>query len=190
MGNAQKISIESVTKTNWEDFEALFCAGKTCNGCWCMWWRLEGRQSQKNWGQNNKEAMKGIVESGIVPGLLAKVDGKPAGWVSIGSREDFPRFKRSKVLAQVDEKPVWSIVCFFVAKPYRKMGLTLKLMKGAIDFAKKHGAKIIEGYPNDTSFGKMTDDWAYMGIMSAFSKLDFIEVARRSPKRPIMRFYL
>jgi GNAT superfamily N-acetyltransferase len=88
--------------------------------------------------------MKKIVDSGEIPGILAYANGKPIGWCSVAPREGFPVLERSRILKRIDEKPVWSVVCFFVAKPFRRNGVTVKLLKAAIEYAKKHKAKISE----------------------------------------------
>jgi GNAT superfamily N-acetyltransferase len=91
-------------------------------------------------------------------------------------------------LKRVDDKPVWSVVCFFVAKPFRNKGLTVKLLKAAVDYVRSKGGAILEGYPVESKNGKMPSPFAYTGISSAFRKAGFCEVLRRSENRPIMRY--
>jgi GNAT superfamily N-acetyltransferase len=152
-----------------------------------MWWRLTRSQFAQQRGQKNKEALKAIVDSGQIPGLLAYADGEPIAWCSIGPRETYPALERSRTLKRVDDKPVWSIVCFFVAEPFRRRGLMVPFLKAAVAYAKEHGARIVEGYPAEptkTSSGTS----GYMGVVSAFRKAGFVEVLRRSESRPIMRY--
>ena len=131
--------------------------------------------------------MKQIVDEGHVPGLIAYVDGIPAGWVSVAPRSEFSRLARSRVMKPVDDQPVWSVVCFFIAKPFRKQDLSVELLQAAVNYAQQHGADIVEGYPVDPQTGPFSDASAYHGTMSAFEKIGFKEVARRSKGRPIMR---
>ena len=100
--------------------------------------------------------------------------------------------ERSRTLARVDAQPVWSIVCFFVAKPYRRRGLMVRLLQGAVAYAASQGAQIVEGYPVDPPAGQRVSGGAegYMGLTSAFRKAGFVEVARPSERRAIMRRYL
>ena len=153
-----------------------------------MWWRLKRSVWEKQKGNGNRKAFKKIVESGEVPGLLAYVRGQPAGWICVESREAFPVLENSRILKSVDEQPVWSVVCLFVSKPFRRKGLSVELLRAAIAHAMKRGAKIVEGYPNDPGKGAMPDAFAFMGLVSAFREARFQEVARRSPGRPIMRY--
>ncbi len=80
--------------------------------------------------------MKSLVDSGQVPGLIGYKDGRPIGWISLGPREDYRRLERSLVAKRVDDKPVWSIVCFFVDPKERGKGVMEALLKGAIDYAR------------------------------------------------------
>jgi GNAT superfamily N-acetyltransferase len=132
--------------------------------------------------------MKALVESGVVPGLIGYVDGKAAGWVSLSPREDFPQLEKSRVMKAIDEQPVWSIVCLFIDKAYRKQGISLRLLQAAVDYAVKQGAKIIEGYPVDRKDGTCRDADMFHGAQSIYEKAGFEEVARRSPTRTVMRY--
>jgi len=155
-----------------------------------MWWRLSRSQFNKEKGIRNKKALKKIVDSGEIPGILAYADGEPIGWCSVAPRETFPVLERSRILKRIDEKPVWSVVCFFVAKQFRQKGVTIELLKAAIEYAKKHRARIVEGYPIEPKKTKMPDVFANTGLASAFRKAGFVEVLRRSETRPIMRYFI
>jgi GNAT superfamily N-acetyltransferase len=105
----------------------------------------------------------------------------------VGPRETFARLERSRVLQRVDDAPVWSVVCFFVAPEYRRCGLTVPLLREAVRFARTQGARIVEGYPTDAGARRSPDAFVWMGLLPAFERAGFREVLRRSPARPIMR---
>jgi len=86
-----------------------------CAGCWCMYWRLMQSDLDAKKGNGNKRAMKKIIGSGKIPGILAYSEGKPIGWCSVAPREDFSRLGNSRILKPVDEKSVWSVVYLFSA---------------------------------------------------------------------------
>jgi GNAT superfamily N-acetyltransferase len=190
MHNNSEMEIYPVTPERWADFEQLFGPRGAVGGCWCMWWRVTRAEFDRQKGEGNKLAMRMIIESGEIPGLLAYRDGLPVGWCSVQPRQAFPVLERSRVLKAVDDQPVWSVVCFFIARPYRRQGVTVKLLKGAIDYARELGAQIIEGYPVDPKSGETADVFAFTGTPSAFRKAGFVEVLRRSPTRPIMRYFI
>lgn len=155
-----------------------------------MSWRLPRKDFDKNKGEGNRLLMKKTVEEGKIPGLIAYIDDEPAGWCSVGPREDFPTLGRSRILARIDELPVWSLTCFFIAKNYRRKRLSEALIKSAIDFARSKGAQILEAYPYDYENEKMPDPFVWTGISKTFKKMGFYEAIRRSNRRPVMRYEL
>jgi GNAT superfamily N-acetyltransferase len=182
------LAFHPLTPERWPDLELLFGPRGACCGCWCMYWRLFNQQFEEQTGELNRRNLKAMVESGTIPGILAYADAIPVGWCSIAPREEFPRLARSRILKPVDGQPVWSIVCFFVAKGHRRQGLTIQLIRNAVNYAQSHGAHIIEGYPVEPKNGKSPDPFVYTGLASAFRQAGFSEVLRRSDTRPIMRF--
>ena len=179
-----------LTPERWSDFEELFGPRGACGGCWCMYWRLSRRQYNEQHGELNRRNIKALVESGNIPGILAYLADEPVGWGSVAPREEFPTLGRSRILKPVDELPVWSVVCFFIARSHRHKGLTVALLKAAVEFARSNGARIVEGYPVDPKGGKSPDVFVYTGLVSAFNQAGFSEVLRRSETRPIMRYNL
>jgi GNAT superfamily N-acetyltransferase len=153
-----------------------------------MWWRLKRSEFAKSAGRKNNAMMKRIVDSGEVPGILAYADGDPVGWCSVAPREAYPVLERSWTLKKVDDKPVWSVVCFFVSRAFRKRGLMTSLLEAVVKHAKEHGAKIVEGYPVETTGRRMSGSEGFTGVVSAFEKMGFVEILHRLSGRPIMRY--
>jgi len=183
----QDLEFHPLTSERWSDLEMLFGKQGACGGCWCMWWRSTRPQFNKQKGEGNKRALKKIVDSGEVPGIIAYAHDQPVAWCSVAPRESYPALERSRVLKRIDEEPVWSVVCFFVAKHFRGRGVTVPLLRGAVEHAKKHGATIVEGYPVDPK-KPMSAAFLFTGVASVFRKAGFVEVLRRSETRPIMRY--
>jgi GNAT superfamily N-acetyltransferase len=182
------MTIQPLTPDRWPDLERLFGARGACGGCWCMYWRLARPEFEKGKGDGNRRALKKIVDSGDPPGLLGYDGGQPIAWVALAPREQFSALARSRILKPVDARPVWSIVCLFVARPWRRKGVTARMIAAARDWARRQGADIVEGYPVEPQQGVMPDVFAFTGLASAFRKAGFVEVARRSPTRPVMRW--
>jgi len=179
-----------LTPERWTDFEKLFGPRGACAGCWCMYWRLTRSQHDQQQGELNRRSIKALVDSGNIPGILAYVDDEPVGWCSIAPRQEFATLARSRILKPVDDQPVWSVVCFFVTRKYRRQGLTIQLLNAAVEYAASKGATIIEGYPVEPKEGKAPDVFVFTGLSSAFQQAGFKEVLRRSETRPIMRYYV
>jgi len=187
-----KLTIAPLTPARWPDLEAVFKA-KGCSvarGCWCMAYRVSGGGEAPPKGmtraQANRAALKALVDSGTPPGLIAYRGKAPVGWVSIGPREEFAKLARSPVMKPVDDKPVWSVICFVVPSEHRGQGVARELLKGAVAYAKKRGAKLVEAYPMDKP-ARANDQDMWFGAKSMYDKAGFREVARRKPQRPIVR---
>ncbi len=180
-----------LTPAHWPDIESLFGAHGAYGGCWCMWWRESRAEFDRNHGDGNRRAFKAIVDAGVPTGILAYDGATPAAWCSIAPRETYPSLERSRVLARVDDRPVWSLVCFYMAKAYRGRGLTAQVIQAAVDHAQANGARIVEAYPSEPKEGaRLAPVSSYMGLAPAFRRLGFVEAARRSERHPVMRLYL
>lgn len=182
-----KLVARPLTPERWADFEKLFGKRGACGGCWCMWWRRSRSEFEKNKGAGNKRAMKRIVSGGEVPGLIGYHGNEPVAWCSVAPRETFVVLGRSRILKPVDEQPVWSVVCFFVAREHRRSGLGVAMLREAVKYAGKHKARYVEGYPVEPRKDKVPDAFAWTGLAEQFQRAGFEEVARRSDTRPIMR---
>jgi GNAT superfamily N-acetyltransferase len=182
-----RIEVRPLTKDRWKDLVELFGrpGASIVRGCWCMYYRKSG-SSGVGPGEQNKRALKALVDKGYVPGLIGYEDGTPVGWVSLSPREDYAKLRRSPVMKPVDDKPVWSIVCFFVDRGARGKGVSEALLKGAIDYARSRGATLLEAYPVDKK-GKSHPDFMFFGAKSMYDRSGFKEVARRKETRPVMR---
>ncbi|MFQ5342625.1 MAG: GNAT family N-acetyltransferase, partial [Anaerolineae bacterium] len=159
-------------------------------GCWCMWWRLTRREFEQQQGEGNRQAMKAIVESGQVPGILAYAAGQPVGWCSVAPREHYGSLNRSPVLKRLDDTPVWSIVCFFVAKEHQNQGIIYGLIQGAVDYVRSQGGKVVEAYPTAPKGRRLPPVSVYMGLPAVFEKAGFVECARPSQSKVVMRHYI
>jgi GNAT superfamily N-acetyltransferase len=137
-------------------------------------------------GPNRKQELHSLVRSGVTPGLVGYTNNAPVGWISLGPREEYRKLERSRIMKAVDETPVWSIVCTYVAKRHRGQGHQHKLLEGAIDFAREQGVRMLEAYPVDKP-ERSHDDFMFFGSRSLYERAGFREVVRRSPTRLVMR---
>ena len=185
------LEIRPLTPPRFRDLEKLFNGpgGSQVRGCWCMFYRRSGPTVVPKGTSRSEHArcsLKALVEAGTVPGLLGYRDGEPVGWISFGPREEFARLQRSPVMKPVDDKPVWSVVCFYTAKRARGQRISEALLAGAIDYARSCGARLIEAYPVDRA-KRSADDSMWFGCKAMYDRAGFAEVARRKPMRPVVR---
>jgi GNAT superfamily N-acetyltransferase len=191
--NDFEVEVYPATAERWKDIETLFGPKGAYAGCWCMFWRLDRADFKKMKGEGTKAVLKDMTSKNEVAGLLAYIDGQPIGWCSIGPRKDYAALENSRILKRIDDTPVWSIVCFFVAKPFRSKGVMSELLRGAVKYAKQQGAQVIEGYPIDMQTHKLAGQIlnsysGYMGIASIFRAAGFTKVADASETQLIMRY--
>jgi GNAT superfamily N-acetyltransferase len=185
------LEFHPVTPDRWPDLERLFGPRGANSGCWCMWWRLSRAEFDRQSAAERRAGLKGLVDSGQPPGILAYAGDEPVAWVSIGPRESFASLERSRTLKRVDDRPVWSIVCFFVAKAYRGQGLMVELIRGTVAHAASQGARIVEGYPVDPGDERVDGGSSgFVGLISAYRKAGFVEVARPTEGRAVMGYYV
>jgi GNAT superfamily N-acetyltransferase len=182
-----QLSFHPLTPERWPDLEKLFGERGACGGCWCMVWRLSRSEWTAGRGDRNKQALRSLVRDGAQPGVLAYRGDEPVGWCAVAPREVYVRLQKSRVLAPVDDRPVWSISCLFIAKPFRRQGVSVRLIDAAAEFARSQGARAVEAYPVVPYSDAMPAAFAWTGTVSAYERAGFREVARRSDARPIMR---
>jgi GNAT superfamily N-acetyltransferase len=191
---ATPLDIQPLTPERLGDLASLFGQGGDPKWCWCSYYRVRGRDfsSASENRETLEQAVRTLAGERRAPGLIAYRDGEPIGWVSLGPREDYQRIEHSVVLKRVDDRPVWSIVCFVVSRRARGQGVAHALLEAAIDYARDHGAKLLEAYPVDTGGERISSATAFKGTLSMFERAGFEVVARRqfnrtSPVRPIVR---
>ena len=178
--------VQPLTADRWPDLERLFGPQGAYGGCWCMWWRLSGRDFEGASSNDRRALLQARSHQEPPPGLLAyDADGNPIGWIAVAPREEFGRLQRSPKLKPVDAEPVWSINCFYVDRQSRRDGVATALLAAAIEHAARYGADLVEGYPIDPA-QPTNDDDLFTGSLGLFLAAGFSEVARRGG-RPIVR---
>jgi GNAT superfamily N-acetyltransferase len=195
------LTIETMDPRRWPDLCQLFGPAGASSGCWCMFWRLPAKEWSAGSGRaardpehGNRAKLERVVASGEQTGLLAYVDGTPAGWCAVAPREAFPKIYTARAVRPDDpaEPDVWSVTCFFVGRPFRHGGLARSLLAAAVDLATAGGAAVIEGYPVDPSKVRGNPGDFYTGTVGLFAAAGFVprpaaEPGRRTVMRKVVR---
>jgi len=192
------LEIVPLTPARLPDLAALFGQGGDPRDCWCAFYRTRQRWPAKR--DDRIAANRAVLEGAVhtlqaedrAPWLVAYRGGEAVGWVSLEPRTDYERLEHSTVLARIDDKPVWSIVCFVVGRRSRGRGIAKALLDAAIAYAREHGATLLEAYPTDTRGERIQAADAYTGTLAMFERAGFEVAAQRrfnatSPTRPIVR---
>lgn len=188
------VRVEPLDPERFADLERLFEDRRVVDGCWCMFWRQTGRENRENWGPANRDAFAARARTDDpAPGVLAYLDREPAGWAAIAPVAEFGRILRSRILQPPDGTDgVWSLNCFYVAPDARGHGLFRALLDGAVEHARAHGATAVQAYPVDVEAqgGEVHPDELFTGALTAFTAAGFVELTRRSDRRPVVELHL
>ena len=163
---------------------ALILAPKNPNApaCWCLSYRVPNQEFRELEGPERPARLRRYAEEGTPPGVIAYVDGEPAGWCSVSPRTSHNRLNNSRTIPTVDDSPVWSVVCIVIRAPYRGRGLARDLLGGAIGYARDRGAPALEAYPIDPEGGRISSAFAYVGTTGLFESVGFERVVETSSK--------
>lgn len=172
------VEVHPATADRFDDVASLL-APKTpgAGACWCLSPRLASSELSALGAEGRPARMRQLCGEDPPPGLLAYLDGEPVGWCAVGPRTNMGRLTRSRTIQQVDDLPVWSVICFVVKAGYRRRGVATRLLEEAVTFAGTRGAPAIEGYPVDAGGTRINTTLAFVGTTALFEKVGFERVA-------------
>ena len=175
------VDVRPVTSETWDALADLFREGGDPRWCWCQYWRLRSKDFSAAKVPELRERLHEKAMSQQPPGLVAFDGDRAVGWVSIGPRTDYERIVRSRVIPTIDDRPVWSIVCFAVSPTARGRGVARALLEGAIAYAGERGAVALEAYPVRVGDGEaIHPESAFSGTLPMFERAGFRVVADRA----------
>jgi GNAT superfamily N-acetyltransferase len=191
-----QITIEPATPDRLADAQHTWDNGGDGRSCQCQWWTITNAEWNATSAEERAQLFRDEVETGPPPGLIAYVDGEPAGWVRVGPRPHQRRLARTRNFAAHslepwDDESVWAVSCFVVRREHRGQGLNDRLLAAAVDYARDGGARVIEAYPLDPVRGaKKSSSSLFHGVVSTFVAAGFREVARPRPDLAIVTLEL
>ena len=192
-GNVGAVTVEIAPSSPalWDDVVSAFGRrGADPSWCWCRRF-LDGSEAVDNRAALQLE----VSTASIPPGLLAYVDGLPAGWTRVMPRHQLPGVLANRALRRVltDDDGAWWVTCFAVQQRFRSIGVASALLDAAVAHAEQHGATAVEGHPVDTDALKAertSGSALFTGTMRLFVAAGFSEIGRTYPSRPVMRLNL
>jgi ribosomal protein S18 acetylase RimI-like enzyme len=172
------ILVQPLSAATWASLAELFREGGDPRWCWCQYWRLRSKDFSAAKAPQLRERLRDQALSDEPPGLFAFDGERAVGWVSLGPRADCERVVRSRVIPTIDDRPVWSIVCFAVSSAARGRGVARALLDGAVDYARERGADALEAYPVAVDAGEpIHAEAAFTGTLPMFERAGFRVVA-------------
>jgi GNAT superfamily N-acetyltransferase len=194
------LEIEPLEPDRWNDLAALFEEGGDPKWCWCMYWRMRSKDFAVTGARANRNGLRALATSAVedrgpAPGLIGYRGGRAVAWVSLGPRVDYERLEHSTTLRPIDDRPVWSVVCFVVSRRARTQGVARAMLDGAIAYAREQGAPALEAYPRPTDGARHPAASLYRGTLGMFEAAGFKVVGWSTPQansapRPIVRLEL
>ena len=195
----REFRVVPANEASWEDLRAIF--GDRGYPAYCQCQKFKYRNWAEQRGTNVAQRMErlqeqthcGFPSAATTSGLVAYLDGEPVGWCAVEPRTAFARLRRTPVTWKGrDEDPaddgVWSVVCFATRAGYRRRGVSRALARATVDFARKRGARAIEGYPMLTEPGQdVTWGELNVGSRSIFADAGYQEVSHPTLRRVVMR---
>jgi GNAT superfamily N-acetyltransferase len=192
-----QLTIVPANQASWDDIAAIF--GTSDPGrCQCQrrkvvgWIWRDSTQAERT-AMLREQTACGDPNATATSGMVAYVDGEPAGWVAVEPRIAYPKLRTTPVPwrgrdEDKDDDGVWAVTCFVVRKGYRGRGLTYPLAEAVIGFARARGARALEAYPMITQPGK-TITWGelHVGARQVFEDAGFKEVSHPTLRRVVMR---
>lgn len=178
------LELHPVTPDRASDLLQFAAAHGKFGWCACMRWRLTSSEFKRSTKPSRLAELRSRASGAVPVGVLAYAAGEPIGWCSVAPRHSYSALERSKALARIDERPVWSVACFFVDRRFRRQGVTLALLKAAVAYALQQGAVAVEGYPVEPSEGL----YRYMGSPATFREAGFEDVTPSERSRLVMRY--
>jgi GNAT superfamily N-acetyltransferase len=195
-----ELTIVAANEAIWEDIQAVFGARGDPSRCQCQRYKMQPGES---WASVGAEELAfrfrtqtdcGHPKSGTTSGLVAYVDGEPAGWCAVAPRSAHPRLllkTRVPWAGRAEDKTdesVWAVTCFVTRTGFRRRGISRALAHATVDFARQRGARALEGYPMITQSGQeITWGELHVGSRSIFADAGFAEVSRPTLRRVVMR---
>jgi GNAT superfamily N-acetyltransferase len=195
-----EVTIIPANEVSWEDLQVIFGTRGDPSRCWCQRYKMQPGESWASVGAEElafrlrAQADCGHPESGTTTGLVAYLDHEPVGWCAVEPRIAYARLLlksrvpwEGRAEAKTDDT-VWAVTCFVTLAGFRRRGISRALARAAVDFARRRGARALEGYPMITQPGQeITWGELHVGNRSIFADAGFAEVSHPTLRRVVMR---
>lgn len=193
------IRVVPANEAPWTDLEVIFGTRGASSICWCQRYKLAPKEAFKSYPPEERamrlreQTNAGHPDAPSTSGLVAYLDGEPAGWCALEPRPAYGgllRVYRTPWDGRTEDKAddgVWSVTCVLVRAGFRKRGVAYALAKAAVEHAKSRGARALEAYPMRSEIGEVTWDEIHVGAQSIFADAGMAEVSRPGIRRAVMR---
>ncbi|WP_238413156.1 GNAT family N-acetyltransferase [Saccharothrix deserti] len=192
-----QVRVVPANEASWDDLRDVFGTSEP-GQCRCQrlkvagWFWRDTTQEERN-AMLREQTGCDTPDAEVTSGLVAYVDGDPAGWVAVEPRTAYPKLRTSRIPwkgrdEDKDDGTTWAVTCFVVRKGFRGRGLTYLLARAAVDFARERAARALEAYPMITEPGRDVI-WGEMrvGARQVFEEAGFTQISHPTLRRVVMR---
>ncbi|GAB3270486.1 GNAT family N-acetyltransferase [Arthrobacter pigmenti] len=174
-GTMGEYQIKALTSQTWNAFADL-CArnnGAGMGGCWCTWFH-HSTPAQRRASGNPRDFKEWLVRKGNAHAALVLDGGTAVGWCEYGTPEELPGiYHRKEVESAGAPLPDYRLTCFFVDRRYRRTGVAVAALDGALKLIAADGGGVVETYPQDTPGKKTSASFLYNVTRGMFERSGF-----------------
>lgn len=190
------LTIRPANEASWDDLQKVLSSTAPAN-CQCQRYKMRPKECFVSFPAEERadrlriQTDPGCADAEATTGLVAYLDGEPVGWCAVEPRTAYIGMVRGGRVAwngrseDRTDDGVWAMTCFVTRAGFRRRGISLALARAAVDYARRHGARAVEGYPMTTT--NVVLDELHVGTESTFAAAGFTEASRPSPRRVVMR---
>jgi GNAT superfamily N-acetyltransferase len=190
------LTIRPANEASWDDLQKILSSTAPAN-CQCQRYKMRPKEcfisfpAEERADRLRIQTDPGCADAEATTGLVAYLDDEPVGWCAVEPRTAYIGPVRGGRVAWTGrsedrtDDSIWALTCFVTRAGFRRRGISLALARAAVDFARDHGARAVEGYPMTTT--NVVSDELHVGTEGTFAAAGFTEVSRPSPRRVVMR---
>ena len=181
--------VRPLTAETWSAFDDLVVRhGGIFGGCWCIWFHPDSDERGQG-AEANRALKKRFVDEGAAHAALVFDGDEAIAWAEYGTPVELPSLHHRKQYdAEKEADPDHRITCVFVARRYRRRGVTEVAIRGALDLIARAGGGVVESYPHDLTeqTKKMSSSFLYNGTRRLYERLGFTYVRPKGLKNCVM----
>ena len=191
------ISVVPANEASWDDFQTIFGTRGPAASCQCQRFKLRPGEAFRNFPVEERahrlrtQTACGDPSSDTTSGLVAYIDGEPAGWCAVEPRSAYvglARFFKVPWEGRDEDKAdesVWAVTCLFTRPGFRRQGVSRALACAAVDFARSRGARALEAYPMTTKDALLEE--LHPGTERTYADAGLVSVSRPTKRRAVYR---
>jgi GNAT superfamily N-acetyltransferase len=192
-----EITVVPANEVSWADLQMVFGTRGEASRCQCQRYKLKPREAFAKFPvEERADRLRQQTDAGHpgaehTSGLVAFLDGEPAGWCAVEPRTAYAGLVRNNRVPWADraedktDDSVWAVTCVLARAGHRRRGIGRARVRAAVDFARARGARALEGYPMTTT--NAIAEELHVGTVGIFTAAGFAEVVRPTPRRAVLR---